>query len=217
MSEQRSILDTQLRSMMEYLRRYEVEQIEAQLDESHRTADEIIRSAHRRARERMRTRFQRERRRLTEAEQSAAARVATQRRLAKHARINNLIEDAWDLLPEALEKRWADGKARSEWCEMLLRQALRSLPGPEILVEHPQDWASQERQGFLERIQTNYGRLPEARAVTTLRAGLRIHSDHACLDGSVAGLLAQRRRVEAELLLHLTRSDEAAAGEKRHG
>jgi vacuolar-type H+-ATPase subunit E/Vma4 len=217
MRERDTILDAQVQSMTEYLRRYEVAQIERQLDESHRIAAEIIRNAHRRARERMRTRFLRERRRMRDAEQSASARVATRNRLAKHTNVNNLIDTAWHMLPDALEQRWKDKSARTDWCDMMLQQTFRALPGPAILVEHPKDWDRKERQAFVESIHQHYGRLPKARADAGLRAGLRICSDQSCLDGSPTGLLAQRSRVAAELLRQLMAAGEAIVTERRHG
>jgi hypothetical protein len=222
MTEPGTILEAQVQSMLEYLRRYEVEQIKLRLDHGHRVAAEILRNARKRARQHMHNRIQRERRRMREAERGAEARLATRKRLATHAELNTLIDTAWQLLPQALESRWINADARRQWCDMLLRQTLRSLPGPAILVEHPRDWDGRERRAFLENIQREFGQKPVARADSALLAGLRIHSDNAWLDGSVSGLLAQRTRVETQLLVELAKArdafaDKTADAEARHG
>ena len=141
---------------------------------------------------------------MHDAEQAATARRATRRRLAKHAREKQLVESAWQLLPDALLRRWSDAAARGDWCDMALRQAFRSLPGPDIVVDHPADWDRRELDEVLARIRDRYGGNVEAKADPGLAAGLRIHSGTACLDASVDGLLARRGRLEAALLLRLT-------------
>ena len=55
-----TILEAQTKTMLEYLRRYAVEQIRVEMDGSRRVAAELIQNAHRRAREHMRHRIERE-------------------------------------------------------------------------------------------------------------------------------------------------------------
>ena len=197
--------------MLEYLRRYEVEQIDLEMDRGHAIAAGLLQNAHRRAREHMHRRIQRERRRMRLAEQTAEARLATRKRVAAHARINTLIGAARELLPQALQDRWTNSENRRDWCKSLLRQTCRSLQGPEILVEHPDDWEEDERRAFLIKVQQHFGKPPQAKADAGLLAGLRIHSGNAWLDGSIAGLLAQQDRIDAQLaaLLVQARSDQA--------
>ena len=42
-----------------------------------------------------------------------------------------------------------------------------------------------------------------------IEAGVRIHTDGACLDASLAGLMSDRRRIEALLLAELNMQREA--------
>jgi hypothetical protein len=199
MSVPTTILEAQAQAMLEYLRRYEVEQIKLKMDRSHRIATELLQSAHRRARKHMHQRIQRERRRMRDSEQSAKARLATKKRVAMHARMNTLIDAGIKLLATALRDRWTHRESRLDWCDSLLQQTFRSLQGPEILVEHPEDWDRDECRAFLEKIQEHFGQRPKTRADPELVAGLRIHSGDAWLDGSIAGLLAQRGRIESQL------------------
>jgi hypothetical protein len=217
-----TVLEAQTQTMLEYLRRYEVEQIKVEMDRGHRIAAELLQNAHRRARKHMHDRIQRERQRMRAAEQSAEARLATRKRVAAHSRITKMIGAARQLLPAALEARWTDDESRQAWCDTLLRQTRRSLQGPEILVEHPEDWRDDERRAFLLEIEKHFGRRPKARADDGLVAGLRIHSGNAWLDGSVAGLLARRNQIDEKLAAHLAearnaQSEEASTMEAAHG
>jgi hypothetical protein len=211
MTTPKTILEAQVQAMLEHLRRYEVEQIDLEMDRGHAIAAGLLQNAHRRAREHMRHRIQRERRRMRLAEQSAKARLATKKRVAAHARTNTLIEGAREFLPRALRDRWMNKESRQEWCKALLQQTCRSLQGPEILVEHPEDWDRDERRAFLNQVQQHFGKPPRAKADAGLLAGLRIHSGNAWLDGSITGLLAQQNRIDAQLaaLLVQARSDQA--------
>ena len=222
MNKPATILEAQAQAMLQYLRRYEVEQIDLEMDRGHAIAAGLIQNAHRRAREHMRHRIQRERRRTRLAEQSAEARLATKKRVAAHARTNTLIEAARELMPQALQDRWTNTDSRQDWCKALLQQTYRSLQGPEILVEHPEDWDQDERRVFLNKVQQHFGKPPRAKADAGLPAGLRIFSGNAWLDGSITGLLAQQDRIDAQLaaLLVKARSDQAeetSTKEAAHG
>lgn len=222
MKEPSSILEAQVQSMLEQLRRHEAREIRLILDDSHRIAAEIRRDAHRQAREEMHRRIERERQLMRQTKQTAAARLATRRRLAAHARVNARIAAAWKLLPDAMARRWADAAERRKWCDMLLEEAFRTLQGPNILVEYPAGWNSKELDALLEKIRRKFNHQPEARADSSLAAGLRIHSGNAWLDGSVAGLLAQRSRIESQLLVELagvgqSLATESADTERIHG
>jgi hypothetical protein len=208
-----TILETQTQTMLEYLRRYEVEQIKVEMDRGHRIASELLQNAHRRARKHMRDRIQRERRRMRAAERSAQARLATRKRVAAHSRTTKMIGAARQLLPAALEARWANDESRQAWCDTLLQQTCRSLQGPEILVEHPEDWGPDECRAFLQKIDKHFGKRPKARA---------IHSGNAWLDGSVAGLLARRNQIDEKLAALIVegrgeRSEETSTMEAAHG
>lgn len=222
MTEPKTILEAQAQAMLEYLRRYEVEQIDLEMDRGHAIAAGLLQNAHRRAREHVRHRIQRERRRMRLAEQSAEARLATRNRIAANARTNTLIGAARELLPQVLQDRWTNSKCRQDWCKTLLQQTCRSLQGPEILVEHPWDWNKNERDAFLHKLQQHFGKSPKLKEDAGLLAGLRIHSGNAWLDGSITGLLAQQDRIDAQLaaLLVQVRGDqdkERSTKEAVHG
>ena len=156
------------------------------------------------------------------AEKTAEARLATRKRVARHSRINALIDAASKLLPQALEERWANRESRADWCESLLQKARRALQGPEILVALSRDWERNERDAFLQKIQDYFGQRPKARADSGLVAGLRIHSGNAWLDGSITGLLAQQGRIKADLAALLTEAGsdptaETGMAEAAHG
>jgi hypothetical protein len=213
MKEPTSILEAQVGTLLEYLRRYEVQQIERLLERSYGVAAELIRNAHRRAREHMHRRIEQERRRLREAEETANARLAAKKRVAGYAALNASIQAAWERLPKALQGRWARPEDRRAWCDAILRQACRSLQGPQILVEYPAGWAKAEQRRFLAEIRRHFGRQAETRADAALEAGLRVCAGDACLDGSIAGLLAQRSRIEAQFVAELLQSRSARATE----
>jgi hypothetical protein len=82
------------------------------------------------------------------------------------------------------------------------------LLGREWTLEYPADWPADERDRLIEHAQSHYGAAVNARPDDQLKAGLRIRSKGALVDMTIAGLLANERSIEGELLAEFNRAAE---------
>ena len=166
----------------------------------------IVVRARQEARARLRQAIDEERRQIERAIGERRAALDTAARRAEQATLRALIERAWERLPHAVSARWQDPASREQWIVAACGCATRSLrPQASYVVEIDADCAA----AVFERVQAVLaaaGVEPvAARPVEGLGAGLRIRGGGACVDATVAGLLASRERVEAELLAEFDR------------
>jgi hypothetical protein len=107
-------------------------------------------------------------------------------------------------LPGEIEARWAEPAARQCWCESALEGAAAVLGRGGWRVEH----APGLGEGGAERLSALATRLGGEDCVLAevegMRAGLRILRGGASYDATLAGLIAQRDRLEAALLAEIT-------------
>jgi hypothetical protein len=137
---------------------------------------------------------------LDQARQEALSRQARQR--ADRA----WLREAWQPLQEALQRRWQTAEGRALWVEALTVQALARLVRRDWQIEHPADWPEAEQQRLKRRLQAALGELPVFVADAALSAGIRIRAGDTVVDGSGAGLLRDRRHIEALLLASVRES-----------
>lgn len=160
-----------------------------------------------RAREEARTRT----RQATEEAHQSVERALADRRAAletsarqrEQTLLRELMDRAWLVLPRELEAVWTDAAARREWCETACAVARRIVLGDgsftvELDTGAPVDAATCAASS-LEVGEAG----ATVRRIEGLGAGLRIRRGLACVDATVAGLLASRERIEAELLAEL--------------
>ncbi len=117
------------------------------------------------------------------------------------------VADAMPLLREALVARWRDTDARKEWTEAVAQLAAMRLQRGAWQVAHPADWSAQEQQAFSAATGDADG--ISFQADDHVSAGLRITADHATLDATPDGLLADTRTIAALLLDELTKGTPA--------
>jgi len=67
-------------------------------------------------------------------------------------------------------------------------------------IEHGPGWLDSERREFEELARAKEARSVDWHSDPGLGAGLRIRAEGVCLDATIAGLLAQRERIEAMFL-----------------
>lgn len=135
-----------------------------------------------------------------ERQRQLAAELDTLARRQAAARSRVALDAAWPLLAPALARRWADAAARRAWVEALVAQAAARLPPQGWQLRHPPDWSADDARGLQTLLQHHGVDAVEARADERIDAGLVIESDGVRLDGTPAALLADRARVEADLL-----------------
>jgi exonuclease VII large subunit len=179
------------------------ERREAILAQAREQARERVRNAFREARRRVAHAIAAERQRARGLLASHEARLATQDRQRYQDSLQHLLARARHRLDAALLERWARNDSRRQWLEHLLEQALRRLPGAPWEIAHPAGWDAAEIAHWDAPIRSLTGSAPRLRADPALRAGLRILAGGACLDGSLEGLLADERAIQAQLLARL--------------
>lgn len=131
------------------------------------------------------------------------ARLETHNRQRYQDAVQHLLSRARHRLGAALLARWNDAAQRKQWLEHLLGQALARLPRAHWIIEHAEGCDSHELAAWLERVTEHTGVRPTLTSDKHIAAGLRIQAGGACLDGTLAGLLADERAVQAKLLAQL--------------
>jgi hypothetical protein len=192
--------DPRTELLLDTLRRYQEMRCREVDDAARAQARDIMRQARREGRARLHEALQAERKRAAERIRAAQARLETVTRQRRHAHARRLTEAGWDLLAQALRARWADAHARRLWCEGLLRQAMETLRPGEWRIEHPADWKPEGLEALLDEVRATAGAEPVLAACDDVPIGLRVRARGACVDGTLAGVRAERMRIEAELL-----------------
>ena len=201
MKEPTSLLNAQAAALLENLRRHQVERTNEILDRAQDGSRRIVREAFAQSRQRARAAIEEERRRLIHAERTASMQQETRKRLEGQQHALLCSARGWDLLVEALRRRWTTASSRIAWCRAAVAQAAALFESASSQVEHAPGLSAEELGGLRE--------LPgaDARLRLTerveLEAGIVIHTAGAALDASLQGLLADRGRIEGELLAAL--------------
>lgn len=163
-------------------------------------AQAALRDAHREARERMRDTFAEERRRAAEHLAAARAKLATRRRHAGQQRAAVLLEAGLARLPATLARRWDEPDTRRAWIDAILAHAGKVLPHGTWRIGHPVTWDPTEARALGERIAAVAGAVPQFAPDARIAAGLRVATAGIVVDGTLAGLLADRATIGSRLL-----------------
>jgi vacuolar-type H+-ATPase subunit E/Vma4 len=133
------------------------------------------------------------------ADRRAALETAARQR--EQTVLRELMDTAWQQLPDVLAGIWAQPEARRAWCDAASALAERTLMGDgEITIEV--DDADRGCQVTM-------------REVAALGPGLRVRRGLATVDATTNGLLASRERIESELLAELDALIEATGRDAR--
>lgn len=149
---------------------------------------------------RLRQAFDEQRKRRDEALAAAQARLATQRRLHGQQRVAALLQLAWQRLPLELSGLWKQPEARAAWVAQTVASARLRLPPGTWRVQHAAGWPEAEQQACAAELAAISGAAPQFQADAAIAAGLKIGVDGNVIDGTLAGLLADRAAIEARLL-----------------
>ncbi len=200
--------DTIVRAQMEALLRRVAREQEMQSRRARDAAEEqartIVARAWEEARARLRQAVKEEREGIEQAVLERRAALETAARQREQSVLRGLIDDAWRDLPGVLAASWEKRDTRRDWCEAACAVARRTLTGGAPLAAEVDPAAPDD---VVDCIVANLGvdgaPAIETRRIAKLGAGLRIRSGLACVDATIAGLLASRERIEAELLAEL--------------
>jgi vacuolar-type H+-ATPase subunit E/Vma4 len=200
MSTPGSVLGSKVRHLLDVVTQHRDEKCAAIQASAQAEAKTKLRAAWREARERLHNDNVETRRRVERSQASHAAQQQTRLRQLRQADDEALLDTARAALQAALLLRWQQPLSRQQWCEALVTAAVTTLDGREWTVEHPTDWPMSEHDALRERISSMCGKTPRLQANADISAGLRICTAATCMDATIAGLLQDRERIDAELL-----------------
>jgi hypothetical protein len=199
MNEVESLLEAQTTALLRRLGREQESRTRRLRDEAAPPAADIVRRARVEARTRVHQAVVDTRRDDEMALARRRAAIDTQARRNRQATLRELLDRAWQALPAALQSRWLDATARERWCDAACVSARRSLRHLDRLqVEVDSQWLAHVGRRARTRLEGPSN--VEVTAMDGLGAGLRIRAGDACIDATVAGLLAARERIASELL-----------------
>jgi hypothetical protein len=197
MTDEVSILAAQAEAMVAQLRRFESDRVGATLDRGHAVARGLVKQAFVDARAAVRKAVQRARRRRDAATLKAQAQSETRARLAVQSRLAQLLTRGWERLPFVLQLRWQDAEGRQRWSQGAVAEARLRLLGEHFTVEHAPGLSAAEQAALRAACGDREMVFVQ---VDELAAGLRIRTPGATLDASLTSLLADRERVDSQLL-----------------
>jgi vacuolar-type H+-ATPase subunit E/Vma4 len=141
-----------------------------------------------------------------------AARFETERRQRRQGEEKEALAEGLTQLEAALTSLWAEKDSRELWCRNVLAVAFQRFPVKEWRLEYPSGFPLDELASLVSEILDHTDIEPECSAGNGLRAGVRIHSGTACVDGSIAAIVADQQRNSAKFLslLLTTRQDDTS-------
>jgi len=199
-------IEQQKRALLDLVESDRAQQCGQMLGDAKARADALLAQAHADARSRMRQAFDDQRQRRREQIAAAQARLATQRRLHEQQRTAALLRLAWDQLPSELLALWQQAASRAAWVAHVLASARTRMPRGSWRLGHAPAWPADEQQALAQALTAGSGAAPVFEADATITAGLKVLANGNAIDGTLAGLLADRPAIEARLLRQLESS-----------
>jgi len=205
MSAPESIVQAQVEALLRRVAREQEMLTRRTRDAAEEQSRGIVERAREEARARTRQASQEARQSVDRALDERRAALETEARHREQSLLRGLIDTAWAALPRALEAAWDDEAARRSWCDAACALAHRTILGQGPFTVEIDASAPDDVEGRACDALQSDGARAAVRRVGSLGAGLRIRRRSACVDATVAGLLASRERVEAELLAEFDR------------
>jgi len=171
-----------------------------------------VQAAHARARARMHDEIAALRRARAEALRFEVARLDTARRQLRGTEARAEIEAGLPALEAALAALWEAAETRMIWARAALRLATSRLTPGAWRITHPGHLTPDEIATLAAEVQEATGTTPAFETDNTLGAGLRIASETAWLDASLAALIADREATGAALLAEISREKKEGRG-----
>jgi hypothetical protein len=201
-----TLVEQQARALLELIEADRARQCAQIIGEANSRAAAVRAQAYADARARIGQAFAEQRVLRRERIAAAQARLATHGRLHRQQRTAALLRLAWEQLPGELQALWRQPATRAAWAGQVLASArARMQRGPWRIVHAP-DWPAVERQALAQAIASESGAEPQFEADAAIVAGLKVAADGNVIDGTLAGLLADRAEFESRLLRHLEAS-----------
>jgi hypothetical protein len=195
------------RALLELVEADRVERCTAIGREADDAAQALLRDARKSARGRVGEAMKVERRRLHERLAALDAALATETRLHEQRRLRALLDEAWGRLPAAIEARWRDSGGRRQWTRQILDGARSELERGDCSLRYAPGWPDDERDAAIAELAAAGFPVVTCTQDSAMRAGLQVRSRGNVLDGTLAGLLADRNAIGARTLDELSRSE----------
>jgi hypothetical protein len=193
-------VDRQAQALIDLIGADRARQCDDVLGAARARASSVLAQARDEARERVRQVFAEQRERRERELASARARLATHRRLHEQRRMAALLQLASDRLPGELRSAWQQEPARAAWVAQTLDYARARLqPGP-WRIAHAPDWPADERERARASLAADARVEARFESDASIAAGLKVVHGTNVVDGTLAGVLADRADVEARLL-----------------
>jgi len=209
MSTPKSIVDAQIQHLQNVVEHHRATACEKIQLLAQTKAHGLISKAHENSRRRMHEDIVETREKEHRQLASAEAQIQTRKRLARQHSDEELLRTSWKLLKESLQRRWQQADTRKQWIDNLIGQALATLVSQHWRIEHPADWAEEERTALQMRLHEQLGHAPELEAIADISAGLRLCTGGTCVDGTTDGLMHERTRIEALMLAAIHKHGDA--------
>ncbi len=193
-----SVIDAQVQAMSQRVAQNRDRRCTQLRNDASAEAQAILRAARKEARGNVVDAVARERKHGEQALRLAEASARLDERQHAQQQIRALLQQMWTAIAGALESRWADAQRRKAWVQAAVRQGQTLLSSRAWRIEHGAGWSQAE----LEELKSLAVGDEDVQLVCDngLGAGIRIRTEGACLDATVAGLLASRARIESEYL-----------------
>jgi len=198
-----SSVEAQARALLDLIEADRTRQCALILGEAESLAATLRAQARAEARSRMRQAFAEQRWLRRERIAAAQARLATHRRLAEQRRLAALLHLASEQLPGELLALWKHAPSRAAWVGRVLAGARARMPRGPWRIVHATDLPAAERQAQADTLAADQIGAPRFEADDAIVAGLKVVADGNVIDGTLAGLVAERADFEARLLRHL--------------
>lgn len=203
MSAPESIVQAQTEALLRRVAREQETRSRKTLEAAEEQARAIVTRATEEARARTRLAAQEARATMEHALAERRAALETAARRREQSVLRELMDRGWTGLPAALEAAWDDAATRRRWCEAACAVAQRTLLGEDGFTVVVDAGMPPEARAGIERCLVGDPGPVVVETARDLGPGLKIVHGLATVDATVAGLLASRERVEAELLSEL--------------
>ncbi len=206
-----TVLDMQVYSLLARLNAEREEGCRRITSEARDEAADLVVEARRRARSQVKAAVVEKRRRVAEHCRRVRTEVEARQRERYFSELGARLAEALEALPQALGRRWQEPDARRRWCESTVGAAQEVLSAGHWQVSVAPGLSAAEREWLVDYAARAAGGTAEVTEDPSLGAGIVVSEARSRCDGSIAGLTADRSRVESALLAELDRDSEAAS------
>lgn len=213
MTDFEGVLGYQVRTMKEGIAQDVEIRCKAALDEARQRARALLAETRRRARQRVRQAVVEERQLMAQTLDKTRAALASRQRRRQQAVDVERLERGRALLGEALRMRWEKPENRALWVQAVMEDARAILQEGNWHLQYPEGI---DEQWIVSLIGNPSGN-STIRAAPDIKGGLRIQRGAACLEMTIAGLMARADDLSSELLAEIYGEESEPVQERSHG